>query len=82
MADPQRHAARPHPWGLDPCCEGIMSPTAVATEAYFRLREFVSRPVLPPLPTLFDSNWPHEWPHAARLLAGLPADVSTKQDIR
>src|SRR5213592_4194502 len=41
-----------------------MSPAAVATGAYFSLRESVSRPVQTTLPTLFNSIWPHEWPHA------------------
>jgi hypothetical protein len=43
---------------------GIMSPAAVATGVYFSLWESVSRPVQTTLPTLFDSIWPHEWPHA------------------
>jgi hypothetical protein len=41
-----------------------MSPAAVATGAYFSRRESVSRPVQTTLPTLFNSIWPHEWPHA------------------
>ena len=50
---------------------GIMSPTPVGTGADLRLEEFVSRPDLTPLPTLFDSSWPpmaHATRHLARAL--------------
>ena len=52
-----------------------MSPAAVAAGAYFRLREFVSGPDLTPLRTLFDSSWPHDWPHAIGVTRDSHTDV-------
>jgi hypothetical protein len=53
---------------------------SVATPVDFRLRDFVSGPHLTSLPTLFDSSWPHDWPHVVDASEDCHTDLAVQQN--